>query len=306
MIKHMMKIGLFIICIVLLLTLWGCYSDGGDSDSIIWGRALSVGTSEPVANLRFSLDGLNIFGATDSTGYFRIDVPLASGSYTARFARHGELISTLEFGVTDLQAQDGATIQLTWPEVAAGEASISGAVTDQDGAPLGGVEIIVGRPDENILLAHTDEFGAYAFTSLPGAGGYVVIASFEGFLPDSVSLALNPDAPDRVNFQLEPVPTPSLPHGSVKGHVTDENGTDMPGAYITIYPYNSLTPLYDTTGETVTALDGTFEFAEIIEGPYVLWIGKAGHGVKAREIYVTAGIAWEGETVLDGKYLIEP
>ena len=51
-------------------------------------------------------------------------------------------------------------------------------------------------------------------------------------------------------------------------------------------------------------MTGGFEFNNIIEGPYILWVGKAGFGVKASEIYVTAGIPWEGEIVLDDRYLI--
>lgn len=307
MIKRNIKIIIILaVCLLLLLMIGGCTtSEGGDSDSIIWGRALSVGTPQAVANLRFSLDGLNIFGATDETGFFKLEAPIPAGNYEARFTLHGELISKLVFGLTDQQALDGATIKLEWPDPVTGNGLISGVVTNTSGAPLPGAEVAVARPDENVQIAYTDEFGAYSFKNLLTAGGYKVIASIEGYQTQSIAFVLNPDAPDRVNFKLQSVEPPALPHGSVTGHVTDGNGVDLPGVYVTVYPLNSQAPLYDTTGETTTGLVGGFELNNIIEGPYILWVGKAGFGVKANEIYVTAGIAWEGEIVLDGKYLIE-
>ena len=293
---------LILALLMLLLVGYGCSPvEEGGSDSIIWGRVRSIGNALPIPNLRFTVDNVNIFGATDETGYFRLDgVP--AGEYEGRLYRHGHLVSMFEFAVTGVPGQPPQTIQIALPEPLTGDGSLSGIVKNQAGEPLQGAEVLLGRPDENMQISYTDENGAYAFANLPGLGSYTVIASIDGYEPDSAGLVLNPELPDRITFELEAETEPASPFGFVRGNVTDELGASIPGAYITIFPLNAAAPVLDTTSETITNLDGDFDLGEIIEGPYVLWAGKAGFGVKIREIYVTADLVWEGDIILDGSY----
>ena len=62
----------------------------------------------------------------------------------------------------------------------------------------------------------------------------------------------------------------------------------------------------DVTGEVLTDITGSFMFSQIIEGPYVLWVGRSGDGAKVKDIFITAGMGCEGEIVLDGTYEILP
>ncbi len=300
-------IGLLILALLMLLLAgYGCSpSEEGGSDSIIWGRVRSIGNALPIPNLRFTVDNVNIFGATDETGYFRLDaVPI--GEYEGRLYRHGHLVSMFEFAVTGSPGQPSQTIQIGIPDPLTGSGSLNGIVKNKEGEPLPGAEVLLGRPDENMQITYTDENGAYAFGNLPELGSYTVIASIDGYKPDSAGLVLNPESPDRITFELEAKTEPVSPFGFVRGNVTDELGASIPGAYITIYPLNAVVPVLDKTGETLTNLDGDFDLGEIIEGPYILWVGKSGFGVKVREIYVTANLAWEGDIVLDGSYSKDP
>jgi len=289
------------LCLALLLSSWGCKSEGRDSGSGIWGRLRSLGTQVGVANLKLSLDSVNILGATDSTGYFRLD-GIPAGQYQARFYRYDAVIAKIDFAVTEEQSKDKELIQLFLPAHKTGMGSLSGVVMNDKNEPAVGAEIVLGLPDQNIIVMYTSDLGAYAFSDLELTGGYTIVASIKDYQPQSADVVLGPTGSSRVNFELKPIETPVLPHGNIEGRVIDSDGIPLGDAYVIIYPRNAITPVIETTGEVVTDTNVKFKFEDIIEGPYVLWIGKSGYGIRAQEIYVTDGLTWQGDVVLDGTY----
>jgi hypothetical protein len=291
------------LCLALLLSSWGCKSEGRDSGSGIWGRLRSIGIQAPVANLKLSVDGVNILGATDSTGYFRLD-GIPAGNYGARFYRYDALIAKIDFAVTEEQALNKELIQLSLPAHKTGTGNLSGVVLNDKNEPVVGAEIILGLPDRNILITYANDMGAYGFSNLELVGGYAIVVSIKDYDPESANVVLGPTGSSRVNFQLEPIKPPAMPHGNIDGRVVDGDGIPLGDAYVIIYPRNAITPVIETTGEIATDINGKFKFGDVIEGPYVLWVGKSGHGIRAQEIYVTDGLTWQGDVVLNGTYSV--
>ncbi len=295
---------LALLCSILFSTIGCQQSEGRDSGSGIWGRIRSIGSQIPINGVKVSLDGLNIFGVTDSTGYFRID-GIPAGNYTAQFFRYDSIVSKIEFAISQEQADNGDLIQLLWPGVKTGSGSINGGVTDESGKPLVSAMVLLGRPDQNLQVAYTDENGGYLFANLQVSETYAVVVDVDEYVPQTVSVGLGPEGVGRVNFDMLPDQPPALPWGVVKGNVVDGDGIPLIDAYALIYPKNSMAPVFETASESSTDQSGKFDLGEIIEGPYILWVGKGGYGVKVQEIYVTAGLTWDSQVVLNGTYGVE-
>ncbi len=85
---------------------------------------------------------------------------------------------------------------------------LHGYVVDPAIRPLAGATVKV--LDTNASLP-TDDGGYFGFDDLPTETFLVIVASKEGFLPQSKQVTLLPDTPVRLNFTLEPEPikTPS-------------------------------------------------------------------------------------------------
>lgn len=80
---------------------------------------------------------------------------------------------------------------------------LHGYVVDTAIRPLEGAEIKV--IDLNTSVA-SDAGGYFGFDDLPTEQFLVIVASKEGFLPQSKQVTLAPDTPVRLNFTLEPQP----------------------------------------------------------------------------------------------------
>jgi hypothetical protein len=80
---------------------------------------------------------------------------------------------------------------------------LHGYVFDPAVRPLKGVQVKVLDTNSTAL---TDDQGFFGFEGLPVEQFLVVVAAFDGFVPDSKQVTLTADGPVRLNFTLAPVP----------------------------------------------------------------------------------------------------
>lgn len=176
-------------------------------------------------------------------------------------------------------AVDGGTVAQLPLAFAPQSHPIFGTVTDVDGAPIAGVEVLAFRPQDTwvaSLYTVTNAEGRYAFTEVGPGVEYRVL--FHGPTGTSLSSEWFDDARTRqaatpvvvgdgefveLNAQLDEI-------GSLSGVVTDASGDPVSGVVVRAYrPEDGLLPGYTAT----TAADGGYEIPAV--GPGTLRVGFA-------------------------------
>lgn len=100
-------------------------------------------------------------------------------------------------------ADDGAAVPEPTPE-AVDRPTLHGWIVDTAIRPLAGVTVEVIEYNETVV---TNEDGFYGFDGLPADEALILVAAAEGFMPRSQQVTLRPDAPVRLNFTLQALPT---------------------------------------------------------------------------------------------------
>jgi hypothetical protein len=156
---------------------------------------------------------------TGADGTYSIDA-LPAGSYDIQ-----SFVFDIGTAFADDVVVDGVTA--TTVDLTLGpDASITGQVTDTDGAPVAGAEIEVTVAGFEPFEAVTDASGSYGLHHLP-PGDRTVIAHADGFLERIVDVTLAPGETATMDVEL-------LRTGTITGQVTLPNGSPVPGLDITV------------------------------------------------------------------------
>src|SRR5687767_5352129 len=92
---------------------------------------------------------------------------------------------------------------LVWAQSGATASAVSGVVSDEQGAVVGGATVAAKNVDTNFTREATSaEDGAFLITQLP-PGNYEVIVTAEGFKTQSLRVALVLGTTTRLQFSLE-------------------------------------------------------------------------------------------------------
>jgi 5-hydroxyisourate hydrolase-like protein (transthyretin family) len=187
-----------------------------------------------------------------------------------------------------------ATMGLVRPAAAAGSASITGVVTDQDDQPIAGATVKVSGPGGYQTSIATDGDGRFRADRL-AAGHYQVCFSadaqdlmrecwqdFEmgtGFTPVEVT---DGQAVTDIDAEL-------LPASYLRGTVTDRHGSPVEGVLVNERWY--VDDMYSWGSSTLTAADGSFEIGPVSSGDHRLQFSDSGSDRYATEWWDNAPTA---------------
>ena len=230
----------------------------------ISGVVTDSATGEPLAGVSvsaYSEDAPhNSNQSTDETGAFRFDL-LPAGTYYLGFSTFGYLHSDQEIHVVDDQS---AT---TNQALVATNASISGHVKTQNGAPAAGIYVDAHSSGGNIGGAVTDDNGDYVISDI-GAVAYTLTVGGPGTPFNQKERVVTPPANGNVvaNFTLTLRTT-----GSLGGIVYGPGGTNYTEPVcVTLYSSKSKKPVAEVVTYGPEYGDGTYAFADLKPGRYTV------------------------------------
>ncbi len=209
---------------------------------------------------------------TDADGAYQFDSVVA-GTYSVRVAASTYLTETVDSVVVSGTAPITVNVAL----VKILYATISGTVTDSGPtpAPLGGAVVTLQAAGGigGTRRDTTDAQGNYSFDSV-STGTYTLAAVDSGYARRTVVVTAA-GASQTIDFKLLTIQISSL-----AGVVTD-SGTTQPvsGAVVSLRLGNS-TVIRDTTGT-----DGTYSFASVETGDYILRVEMMGYTTKNVQFY---------------------
>ena len=206
--------------------------------------------------------------STDAKGKYTLKNLPAPGTYQLSFADRKN-----HYQVTTVRVVVGGGAQRIQPTVplSAGNASISGMVTDAAGKPLGQISVAttVKGTARTIATPTTGNVGAFHLDDLPTPATYVLTFSGTGYATHAESIDLQPGTSvANVNVQL------ASGSGTITGLLTDGTGAGLGGATVTVgggaNPVTTTTLTQGTVGQyTLTGLPDP--------GTYTVTFTLAGH-----------------------------
>lgn len=140
--------------------------------------------------------------------------------------------------------------------------SISGTVTDGNGAPIPNVAVSANNPSFPFRSATTVANGTYLIEGLSTNGNYQVefsaAAYVEALFPASVSVSPGMTTPD-IDAQL-------IQAGQISGTVTDQQGNAVAGVRVIA----CTNPPFGCDASTETLVDGTYTLSQLAPGAWLL------------------------------------
>ena len=210
---------------------------------------------QPIQNVTFTitLNGTDYTAATDAYGQFLLSLPL--GSYTVDSAAVSGMTLIDNTSNFDITADSNGSVTLTLQA-----AGVSGAVLDDNNAPVGGAAVTLQSADgANVYTAATDTAGQYAFVNVP-AGNYTLSAAkigYESTAPATVTLTAG-DTLSEQNLTLTCI------SGTVQGKVLDANGRALAEVIVkaTAEGHTTITVQSDANGAyTLSGLEENATYA---------------------------------------------
>lgn len=202
---------------------------------------------------------------TDSTGWYALTT-LPEGTYSLTASK----ISWTSVTNSGVVAENDQT---TTSNFTLQRGTITGTVTSSGGVPLSGVTIstTVGG-----YSTTTGDSGTYSISDVM-PGGYSIIASKDGWLPQTKSISVTGGQTTASNFTLTAA-------GVVSGFVTDSAGLPISGASLTTtYSHNTYTATSDSTGH--------YRMSNMVAGAGVSLIcSKVGYATVMKKVNVSAGV----------------
>lgn len=257
---------------------------------------LVTGPDGPVGGVELTLtDGtttLTTRSATDGdVGRWRVDGLVTPSTYLVTAG--SDLLGTQSRLVT-LPAAGSAVADLT---LDSGVAVISGQVVGTDSlggvGGLGGITVRAtdGTTSRTATTLTGDAAGRFLLPGLPVPATYEVTFSGVGFATVTREITLGPEGMSDWRISL------TSAGGSVTGTVTDDRGTGIAAAGLTLRSGVDAAATY----KTMSASDGsgTFRFAGVDPGTYVLEAEAFGHTTTYAEVVVRAGSGVEVDLTLD-------
>ncbi|MBI2489924.1 MAG: carboxypeptidase regulatory-like domain-containing protein [Planctomycetes bacterium] len=165
--------------------------------------------------------------------------------------------------------------------------NISGQVTDATtGDPIAGATVVLAQGTTPIDSTTTNAQGAYTFQGVD-CGDYIVSAQATGYedaTPQQTTVENG--VTTEVDFSLTAAPSTT---GNITGTVTDaDTGSPIAGATVAYGEGTSpqdFVPIYQTT----TGADGTYEFAGVDAGSYLVAAQATGYQPNAITVTVVGG-----------------
>lgn len=216
---------------------------------------------------------------TDENGAYRIE-GLSPGDYTIQASKSGYASQS-----QDATVEGGQETELNF-ELAAddGDGALTGTVTDGEGNPVAGVEILVEPSNRCITSTRTGEDGTYRIDPL-AAGNYLIVARKGGYVEQSQEVTVTAGPATELDFTL----AADGDDGALTGTVTDGAGNPIAGVEILVEPSGRCIT------STATGEDGAYLIDPLAAGDYLIVARKRGYVQQSQEVTVTAG----APTVLD-------
>jgi protocatechuate 3,4-dioxygenase beta subunit len=227
------------------------------------------GTVKDDSGLPVAGVGMNVYGGerpgepldyveTDAQGRYRFDY-LALGQTLKLYASKREyLADTREFHI-DPNNGRLARLDVVLNKRPHG-GSVRGTVTDRQGKPVAGAEIINQGPSSNeARRARTDANGKFLLENVyADSFGHELVVKARGFAPQRVEFKPGPAAqPTEVAVTLEP-------GHRIKGRVVNEAGKPIPGV-IVYFAHGNHHPGMEFGGSGTTDKQGRFQFDSLPE-----------------------------------------
>ena len=245
-----------------ILVVSGATTDGVDvllSEKLpsISGRIVHSGTEEPLegANVSIAIEDYTITVKSNASGSYRFwDIPPGTYSITVMLAGFNTTV------LDDVEVVSGATTENI-------DILLSEKPTILSGVVKSGSVLLVGA---NVSLAGTILYGVssidgeYEISGIP-VGTYTVVASLQGYDNATIlNVQIDRGMEVRLNINL----TGKL-GGTLYGIVVDEStGDSLSGVRVTLLPLR----------ETITNINGEFQFTGLGSGEYTLLFMLEGYG----------------------------
>jgi hypothetical protein len=190
---------------------------------------------------------------TDAQGHYRLDNLPLSQNLQLYLGKLDYLSERKEFR---LDGKPGSVTQLDLVmKKRPHGGSVQGVVTDRDGKPIAGAELInQGGASNETRRAKTDAQGKFLLDNVYSDGiGHTFVAKAKGYAPQRVEFKPGPiSKPAEVTVQLEP-------GHHIKGRVVNESGKPIAGAQV-YFAHGNYHPGMDFGGSATTDDKGRFQF----------------------------------------------
>ncbi|GAB4316120.1 MAG: hypothetical protein Kow0059_08510 [Candidatus Sumerlaeia bacterium] len=250
---------------------------------LILGRVLDDLTSSPLSGVLVTLSDKPTTSRTALDGRFRF-TRLPLGNYTLQAVNDG--YSTGVLILTLSESATSRTVDLRLQPLA----GVAGRVTDESGAPAGGVKVYIAytfhlnrqETRQNGPEDTTSADGRFEITNVAPGRTFNVVASHEGYPPVYAGL-----------FKLEPgqreggIALTLKRGGVIRGVVRTESGAPVSGAEvragdadISMIGNSNMMKILIALQQGVKAIsndEGRFELSKLAAGNYILLASHAGH-----------------------------
>jgi protocatechuate 3,4-dioxygenase beta subunit len=190
---------------------------------------------------------------TDAQGHYRLDNLPLSQNLQLFLGKLDYLSERKEFR---LDSKPGSLTQLDLlMKRRPHGGSVLGVVTDREGKPIAGAELInQGGASNETRKAKTDAQGKFLLDNVYSDGiGHTLVAKTKGYAPRRMEFKPGPASkPAEVNVQLEP-------GHRIKGRVVNESGKPIAGAQV-YFAHGNMHPGFDFGGSATTDEKGRFQF----------------------------------------------
>ena len=236
----------------------------------------------PAPELEVYLDSTdNVVSSTNEDGEF-LASGVAAGEHTLAVGVEGVEIASYE-----VVYDDSLPLNLALTPVGLRSASdytefgsLTGRVTDGEGAPLAGVKVIVFSDERFFLVAQTNEDGVYEFARVP-AGAHRLLGFKRGYRTHVGEVYIRPGEAAQYNFRML-----ALPSGRVFGRVWDEEENPLPRTHLFL--------LYRERGDgerppafhTLTDEHGRYEFNFVPAGVADMLAFHNGYEPEDAEVHI--------------------
>lgn len=219
-----------------------------------------------------------------NVGTFLIDGLETPRTYVVTFSRDGFSGQTIALDLAAGAARPDVDGALT-----GGTGTVTGVVTGPDGAPLGGVEVVVAAGDFAAQTATltTGTPGSFTVTDIPTPGTYTVTFSLEGYVSETRQAGfLTPATVPGVSVQLRRA------DASIRGTVSG-GGRAIAGATVELTDG-------EITRNTATAANpnGGYVFTNVPPGSYTLAVTASGFRRTVVIVVASAGDAIVRDVIL--------